>query len=119
MINAIKFSPPGGVIALDVRTLGPHGTPTLTVSDNGPGILPQDGPHVFERFYRSETARPIAGSGIGLAVVAQLVKAHGGTVELVDTKIGTTIAVTFPAVAGPSSITLPFIMFSPDDDRHR
>ena len=96
LTNAIKFSPPGGAIGLDVRPLGPHGTPTLTVSDNGPGILTQDRPHVFERFYRSEAARPVAGSGIGLAVVAQLVKAHGGSVELVDSEVGTTIAVTFP-----------------------
>jgi two-component system sensor histidine kinase BaeS len=96
LTNAIKFSPPGGVIELDVRSLGPHGTPTVTVSDNGPGILTQDRSHVFERFYRSEAARPIAGSGIGLAVVAQLVKAHGGSVELVDSNVGTTIVVTFP-----------------------
>jgi signal transduction histidine kinase len=51
---------------------------------------------VFERFYRSDASRPVAGSGIGLAVVAQLVKAHGGTVKLVDSTVGTTITVTFP-----------------------
>ncbi len=96
LTNAIKFSPPGGVIELDVRPRGPHRTPTLIVSDNGPGIPTEDRPHVFERFYRSAAARPIAGSGIGLAVVAQLVKAHDGNVELVDSKIGTTITVTFP-----------------------
>ena len=96
LTNAIKFCPPGGVIELDVRPRGPQGTPTLTVRDNGPGILTEDRPHVFERFYRSEASRPIAGSGIGLAVVAQLVKAHDGSVALVDTKTGTTIAVTFP-----------------------
>ena len=97
LTNAIKFSPPCSAIELDVRPCGPHGTPTLTVSDNGPGILAEDRPHVFERFYRSEAVRPIAGSGIGLAVVAQLVKAHDGSVELVDTTVGTTIAVTFPS----------------------
>ena len=96
LTNAIKFSPPGGTIELDVRPVGPHGPATLTVRDNGPGIPAEDRPHVFERFYRSEAARPIAGSGIGLAVVAQLVKAHDGRVELVDTPVGTTIAVTFP-----------------------
>ncbi len=96
LTNAIKFSPPGGEIELDVRPRGPHRTPTLTVRDNGPGILAEDRARVFDRFYRSDAARPVAGSGIGLAVVAQLVKAHDGSVELVDTKIGTTIAVTFP-----------------------
>ena len=99
LTNAIKFSPPGGAIELDVRPRGHHAAPTLTVRDNGPGILAEDRAHVFERFYRSEAARPIAGSGIGLAVVAQLVKAHDGSVELVDTKIGTTIAITFPVSA--------------------
>ena len=102
LTNAIKFSPPGGIIELDVRPSGTRGTPTLTVRDNGPGIRTEDRPHVFERFYRSEAARPIAGSGIGLAVVAQLVKAHDGTVELVDTNIGTTIAVTFPTSLLPA-----------------
>ncbi len=51
---------------------------------------------MFERFYRSESTRPVAGSGIGLTVVAQLVKAHAGTVELVDSTVGTAITVTFP-----------------------
>jgi len=96
LTNAIKFCPPGSTIDLDVRPCGPLGTASLTVRDNGPGILPEDRPRVFERFYRSEAARPIAGSGIGLAVVAQLVRAHDGSVELIDTEVGTTIAVTFP-----------------------
>jgi two-component system sensor histidine kinase MprB len=52
---------------------------------------------VFERFYRSESTRTVAGSGIGLAVVAQLVKAHGGTVEIIDSAAGTTVAATFPS----------------------
>jgi len=96
LTNAIKFCPPGSTIDLGVRPCGPLGTASLTVRDNGPGILPEDRPRVFERFYRSEAARPIAGSGIGLAVVAQLVRAHDGSVELIDTEVGTTIAVTFP-----------------------
>lgn len=72
------------------------GVQVVSVTDNGPGIPIHDRPHVFERFYRSDSTRPVAGSGIGLAVVAQLVKAHGGTVELVDSTVGTTIIVTFP-----------------------
>ena len=96
LTNAIKFAPPGSTINLAVCENPEQRESTLTVSDNGPGIPIEDRPHVFERFYRSDATRPVAGSGIGLAVVAQLVKAHGGTIEIVDTKSGTTIAATFP-----------------------
>jgi len=99
LTNAIKFTPPGGVIGLDVRPSRPQEAVTMTVSDNGPGILSDDRPHVFDRFFRSDATRQVAGSGIGLAVVAQLVKAHDGSVELADTTTGTTIAVTFPVSA--------------------
>jgi two-component system sensor histidine kinase BaeS len=95
LTNAIKFTPPSGTIELDVRSSVRRET-TLTVSDSGPGIPVDDRPHVFERFYRGDSTRPVAGSGIGLAVVAQLVKAHGGTVAVIDTTTGTTIAATFP-----------------------
>ncbi len=97
LTNAIKFTQVGGTIEVAVRQHPAQRQATLTVSDNGPGIALGDRSHVFERFYRSDSSRLIAGSGIGLAVVAQLVKAHRGTVELVDTPIGTTIAATFPA----------------------
>ena len=96
LTNAIKFTPPGGIIDLAVAPEPEHRAATLTISDNGPGIPIDDRPHVFERFYRSDSSRPVAGSGIGLAVVAQLVKAHGGTVQIVDSVVGTTITVTFP-----------------------
>lgn len=95
--NAIKYTPHGGHIIVTVGP-GPDDTAVLSVSDDGPGIAAADQPHVFERFYRAETARTAAGSGIGLAVVAQLVAAHHGTVVLVPTAVGTTIEVTFPRV---------------------
>lgn len=97
LTNAIKFTPAGGTIELDVRHNSSNRTATLTVSDNGPGIATADRAHVFDRFYRGESTRSVAGSGIGLAVVAQLVKAHRGSINLVDTPTGTTIAVTFPS----------------------
>ncbi len=96
LTNAIKFTPPGGAIDLDVRQSTTGRQATLTVSDNGPGIPARDRPHVFERFYRADATRPVAGSGIGLAVVAQLVKAHNGTVEIIDTTTGATVVVAFP-----------------------
>ena len=98
LTNAIKFTPPGGRVELTVRHEAARRIASVTVSDNGPGIALEDRAHIFERFYRGESTRPMAGSGIGLAVVAQLTKAHGGKVELVDTPSGTTIGVSFPSI---------------------
>ena len=52
----------------------------MTVRDHGPGIDPEDLPHVFDRFYRAPAARAQPGSGLGLAIVSQVVAAEGGTV---------------------------------------
>jgi len=73
------------------------GAATLMVADDGPGIPAADRAHVFERFYRGQASRTTAGSGIGLAVVEQLVKAHGGTVVLLPAQEGACFAVTLPA----------------------
>lgn len=73
--NAVKFSPPGGVIT--VRLAGDR----LRISDQGPGIAEADLPHVFDRFFRSDKARNTPGSGLGLSIVAQTIKAHGGWVK--------------------------------------
>ncbi|TCI99383.1 HAMP domain-containing sensor histidine kinase [Aeromicrobium sp. IC_218] len=72
--NAAKWSPEGGTVT--VRLVDGE----LTVVDEGPGIPPQDLPHVFERFYRSSEARTQPGSGLGLSIVAQAVARHGGSV---------------------------------------
>lgn len=73
--NAVKFSPPGGVVS--VRLEGE----LLRISDQGPGIAEEDLPHVFERFYRSDRARNTPGTGLGLSIVAHTVQAHGGWVK--------------------------------------
>lgn len=73
--NAVKFSPPGGTIT--VRLKGDR----LRISDQGPGIADEDLPLVFDRFYRSQQARTTPGSGLGLSIVAQTIKAHGGWVK--------------------------------------
>lgn len=70
--NALKYSKePIAVVIAGTR---------LEVRDRGPGIAPNDQPHVFDRFYRSAAARTEAGSGLGLAIVKQIVDRHGGTV---------------------------------------
>ena len=72
--NAAKWSPAGGEVEVVVRD------GELTVRDHGPGIDDADRPYVFDRFYRSTTARGMPGSGLGLAIVRQVAEAHGGTV---------------------------------------
>jgi two-component system sensor histidine kinase MprB len=97
--NAIKWSPPGGRIELRV-TGG-----ILDVTDAGPGIPDADRPHVFDRFYRSPTARARPGSGLGLAIVRQVAESHGGTAEVVPSDRGARLRLTFPAasMASPSA----------------
>ena len=73
--NAVKFSPPGGTI--HVLLDGDR----LRISDQGPGIPDDELPHVFDRFWRSPSARNAPGSGLGLSIVAQTIKAHGGWVK--------------------------------------
>jgi two-component system sensor histidine kinase BaeS len=97
LTNAIKFTPAGGSIDIRVHEDRVRGVAVLTVSDTGPGIDDDDRAHVFERFYRGARALPIAGSGIGLAVVDQLVKAQGGSVNVADSASGATLVVTMPA----------------------
>jgi two-component system, OmpR family, sensor histidine kinase MprB len=76
LTNAVKFAPPGG----RVRVTSARGT--VTVADNGPGVAEADRPHVFDRFWRSASARALPGSGLGLSIVAQVVAELGGTVSV-------------------------------------
>ncbi len=76
LTNAVKFTPVGGTIA--VRSA--HGT--VSVADSGPGISDDDRPFVFDRFWRSPSARSLPGSGLGLSIVAQVVAEIDGTVSV-------------------------------------
>ncbi|HEV3322193.1 MAG TPA: HAMP domain-containing sensor histidine kinase [Solirubrobacteraceae bacterium] len=73
--NARKWSPPGGLVEVDLRD------GVLCVRDHGPGFAEADLPHVFERFYRADAARGLPGSGLGLAIVRQAAEAHHGFVR--------------------------------------
>jgi len=73
--NAVKWSPPGAMVHVAVRD------GEVVVRDHGPGIAPDDLPHVFDRFYRAADARGLPGSGLGLAIVRQIAEAHGGGVR--------------------------------------
>ena len=76
--NALKFTPPGGKVEVNLATNDRQ--VELTVTDTGVGIPPDELPHVFDRFWRGTNGRTAAGSGIGLAVVEELVHAHDGDV---------------------------------------
>jgi two-component system, OmpR family, sensor histidine kinase MprB len=78
--NAVKFSPPGGTVRVDLRPDDSGYYAFLQVADAGPGIKDADLPHVFDRFYRSDEARTLPGSGLGLAIVKSAVERHGGAV---------------------------------------
>ncbi|MGW3949733.1 sensor histidine kinase [Streptomyces sp. NPDC004752] len=84
--NAVKFSPDGGTVdvALDRGV--------LTVRDHGPGIAVEELPHVFDRFWRSPSARALPGSGLGLSIVARTVQQAGGEVSLAAARNGGTVA---------------------------
>ncbi|MBO2457032.1 sensor histidine kinase [Actinomadura violacea] len=94
--NAVKFSPPAGTVTVRL-TAG-----ELTVRDHGPGIPAADLPHVFERFWRSPSARSLPGSGLGLSIVARVVGEMGGSVDLEPAEGGGALArVRLPGTAAP------------------
>ena len=76
--NAIKFSPEKSCVLLRARLDGQR--MVFSVTDNGPGVSPVDSPRIFERFYRSQSARSVPGTGLGLAIVKHLCRVMGGEV---------------------------------------
>ncbi len=93
--NAAKFTPAGGRVTVTTFVRGQAAV--LEVTDTGCGIDPDELDLVFQRFYRGRGAQRTPGSGIGLAVVGELVAAHGGSVELRPREGGgTTVRVVLP-----------------------
>src|SRR3989454_5542922 len=94
--NAVKFTPAGGTVRLDVATA--DGRATVAVTDTGVGIPADQLPRVFERFYRGEPARHEAqGAGLGLAIARWIADAHGASIDITSTPgAGTTVKASFP-----------------------
>ncbi|MEU9395001.1 HAMP domain-containing sensor histidine kinase [Streptomyces sp. NPDC048324] len=94
--NAVKFSPEGGTVEVRLSE------GVLTVRDHGPGIPEDELPHVFDRFWRSPSARALPGSGLGLSIVARTVQQAGGEVSLERAQGGGTVAtVRLPGAPTP------------------
>lgn len=94
--NAVKFSPPRGTIDVVLHR------GELTVRDQGPGIPADELPHVFERFWRSPSARQLPGSGLGLSIVARTVQQAGGEIALLPGPGGgTEAAIRLPGAPQP------------------
>jgi len=95
LTNALKFSTAGGVVTIDTGVAGSEAI--LQVSDEGIGIPPDELPRIFDRFWRGQQAAQTSGTGIGLAIAAELVRAHGGTLTAdSDVGIGTVLTLRLP-----------------------
>ena len=100
--NAIKFTPKGGVVGVDVHPAAEH--VTLTVYDSGPGIAPQFLPRIFDRFTQEDSSptRTAGGLGVGLSLVRELVELHGGEIRARNREDGSgaVFTATFPRQSG-------------------
>jgi signal transduction histidine kinase len=104
LANALRYTPAGGRVRLQARA-EPAGRVTVSVSDTGRGIAPEDLPRVFDRFYKSGDS---PGSGLGLAIARNLVAAHGGEMRAESEGVpgrGATLSFTLPREAwGPDPL---------------
>ncbi|HND55902.1 MAG TPA: ATP-binding protein, partial [Pirellulaceae bacterium] len=96
--NAIAHTPRGGSVSVEARRVGSR--VSITVSDTGVGIAPEHLPHVFERFYRADSARQSHGGnvGLGLPLVKTIAKLHGGGCSIrSEVGQGTRVELDLPA----------------------
>jgi signal transduction histidine kinase len=82
--NAVKFTPPGGRVTVAAR--GTEDEVSIAIRDTGPGISPQDVPHLFDRYWQAREGTR-SGTGLGLSIAKAMVDAHGGRIE-VETSVG-------------------------------
>ncbi|HEY2505527.1 MAG TPA: HAMP domain-containing sensor histidine kinase [Streptosporangiaceae bacterium] len=97
LTNALKYTPAGGTVTLDCGPVPDGARAVLTVTDTGIGISRDELPHIFERFWRSQHVLRTSGSGIGLAIVREMVQAHDGELRATSQEgQGTTMTMTLP-----------------------
>ncbi len=104
LTNALKFTPQGRVtLQTGQERRDGHDVAVLRVTDTGVGIPAAELPRLSERFFRGERSSDVAGSGIGLTIVAELVRAHQGTIDFAsEPGRGTEVTVRVPVTAGPA-----------------
>jgi len=113
MTNAMNYTPAGGDITVCTLAEEIEGSSWVgfAVSDTGPGVLPEDREHLFERFFRGKAGRDSAapGTGLGLAIAHEIVQRHGGRIEVHSSGIpgeGTTFQVWLPASSETECVPL-------------
>ncbi len=112
--NALKYTPKGGAVTVSASVNTRDHRPTVVVRDTGPGIPEADRERVLDRFVRLERSRNTPGSGLGLSLVAAVVRMHDATIKLEDARPGLLATVSFPefeeapaVIAGPPRRVLP------------
>lgn len=98
--NALRYTPSGGVVSICLETVDQQ--VAVSVEDTGHGIEPENIPHLFERFYRTDWARAkdSAGTGLGLPIVKEIMDAHGGSISVTsDVNKGSVFTLRLPALA--------------------
>jgi signal transduction histidine kinase len=94
--NAIKYTGAGGTVVVSVSENG-EGAAVIAVKDTGIGISARDLPRIFERFYRCDQSRSVAGTGLGLSLARAIARAHGGEVMAASRPgEGSTFTLTLP-----------------------
>ena len=101
--NAVQYTPANGSVRLSLKAVGEKAC--LTISDTGPGIPPEDLPHIFERFYRGQKSRTRSqgtGFGLGLSIAYWIVRNHGGTIDVSSRpNSGTSFIIWLPLKPAP------------------
>lgn len=91
--NAVKFTPKGGCIRFSSRL--ESNTLFLCIQDDGQGILPEDAPHIFDRFYKADKAHTAGkGTGLGLAICRRIMERHGQSIRLLPSDQGAAFEIT-------------------------
>lgn len=100
--NAIKYTPKGGQISIDTKQK--EKTTVVTVRDNGQGILPEDAPYVFDRFYKADKAHTVGkGTGLGLSICKRIMERHKQSIRLLPSNTGAVFEFTLESGRAPQS----------------
>jgi PAS domain S-box-containing protein len=99
--NAIRYTPSGGSISITSTLTASH--VSIAIQDTGSGISPDILPHIFERFFREDTARTTRGFGLGLPIAKAIVERHHGVIEVESTVTqGSTFTIRLPLTESPT-----------------